>query len=117
MQEDIARFANECFIASVESPSFGASYAVPMCLLNGILPAVGHYDRRCNMQLLKKAAGTTCGAGTCCAEMAKAGTDNTKKASCKGYVPACKNLQGRLSILTQPTLESEPSESGQGREA
>ncbi|PYU87087.1 MAG: MurR/RpiR family transcriptional regulator, partial [Acidobacteria bacterium] len=32
----IARFANECFIASVETPSFGASYAAPMCLLNGI---------------------------------------------------------------------------------
>jgi len=42
----IARFANECFIASVETPSFGASYAAPMCLLNGVLTAVGHYDRR-----------------------------------------------------------------------
>jgi len=52
----IARFANECFIASVETPSFGASYAAPMCLLNGILTAVGHYDRRRSMELLKKAA-------------------------------------------------------------
>src|SRR6267142_1078397 len=52
----IARFANECFIASVETPSFGASYAAPMCLLNGVLTAVGHYDRRRNMELLKKAA-------------------------------------------------------------
>jgi len=52
----IARFANECFIASVETPSFGASYAAPMCLLNGIVTAVGHYDRRRSMELLKKAA-------------------------------------------------------------
>jgi DNA-binding MurR/RpiR family transcriptional regulator len=52
----IALFANECFIASVETPSFGASYAAPMCLLNGLLTAVGHYDRRRSMELLKKAA-------------------------------------------------------------
>jgi DNA-binding MurR/RpiR family transcriptional regulator len=52
----IARFANECFIASVETPSFGASYAAPMSLLNGILTAVGHYDRRRSMKLLRKAA-------------------------------------------------------------
>ena len=52
----IARFANECFIASVETLSFGASYAAPMCLLNGVLTAVGHYDRRRSMELLKKAA-------------------------------------------------------------
>ena len=52
----IARFAHECFIASVETPSFGASYAAPMSLLNGVLTAVGHYDRRRSMGLLKKAA-------------------------------------------------------------
>ncbi len=52
----IARLANECFIASVETPSFGASYAAPMSLLNGVLTAVGHYDRRRSMELLKKAA-------------------------------------------------------------
>jgi DNA-binding MurR/RpiR family transcriptional regulator len=52
----IARFANECFVASVETPSFGASYAAPMSLLNGILTAVGHYDRPRSMQLLRKAA-------------------------------------------------------------
>jgi DNA-binding MurR/RpiR family transcriptional regulator len=52
----IARFANECFVASVETPSFGASYAAPMCLLNGILTAVGHYGRGRSMELLKKAA-------------------------------------------------------------
>jgi len=52
----IARFAEECFIASVETPSFGASYAAPMSLVNGILSACGHYDRKRSMELLKKAA-------------------------------------------------------------
>lgn len=52
----IARFANECFVASVETPSFGASYAAPMSLLNGILTAAGHYERRRSMELLRKAA-------------------------------------------------------------
>ena len=52
----IARFANECFIASVETPSFGASYAAPMCLLNGILAACGHFDRHGSMDLLRRAA-------------------------------------------------------------
>ena len=52
----IARFAHECFIASVETPSFGASYTAPMCLLNAILTACAHYDRRRSLNLLKKAA-------------------------------------------------------------
>lgn len=52
----IARFAQECFTASVETPSFGASYAAPMCLLNGILAACGSYDRRRKLDLLKKVA-------------------------------------------------------------
>jgi DNA-binding MurR/RpiR family transcriptional regulator len=52
----IARFADECFITSVDTPSYGASYTAPMCLLNGILTACGHYNRRRSMDLLKKAA-------------------------------------------------------------
>lgn len=52
----IARFAHECFMASVEMPSFVASYAAPMCLLNAILTACAHYDRRRSLNLLKKAA-------------------------------------------------------------
>src|SRR6266576_6322226 len=39
----------------------------------------------------------------------------TQKAFCKGYVPACRTSI-RLSILTQPTLEREQSDSGQCRE-
>lgn len=52
----IARFAHECFVTSVETPSFGASYAAPMCLLNGLLAACGHLDPRKKLDLLKKAA-------------------------------------------------------------
>jgi RpiR family carbohydrate utilization transcriptional regulator len=52
----ITRFAHECFIVSVETPSFGASYTAPMSLLNGMLTACGHYDRRRSLDLLKKAA-------------------------------------------------------------
>jgi RpiR family carbohydrate utilization transcriptional regulator len=52
----IARFGDECFIASVETPSFGASYTAPMCLLNAILTACVHYDSRRSLNLLKKAA-------------------------------------------------------------
>ena len=52
----IARFSHECFVASVETPSFGASYSAPMSLLNGILTACGHLDPQKNLDLLKKAA-------------------------------------------------------------
>jgi DNA-binding MurR/RpiR family transcriptional regulator len=52
----VARFSHECLIASVETPAFGASYAAPMSLLNGILAACGHYNRRGSMAVLKKAA-------------------------------------------------------------
>ena len=52
----IARLAHECFIASVETPSFGASYTAPMCLLNAILTACAHYDSRRSVELLKRAA-------------------------------------------------------------
>ena len=52
----VARFSHECLIASVETPAFGASYAAPMSLLNGILAACGHYNRKGSMAVLKKAA-------------------------------------------------------------
>lgn len=52
----IARFAHQCFLVSVETPSFGASYTGPMCLLNGLLTACGHHDRRRGLALLRKAA-------------------------------------------------------------
>ena len=52
----IARFADESFITSVESPSFAASYVAPICLLEGIVAACGYYPRASVRQLLKKNA-------------------------------------------------------------
>jgi DNA-binding MurR/RpiR family transcriptional regulator len=52
----IARFADETFIASVESPSFGVSYAAPICLLNAIIAACGYYRGARTRRLLKKIA-------------------------------------------------------------
>jgi RpiR family carbohydrate utilization transcriptional regulator len=52
----IARFANECFIASVDSPSYGVSYSAPISLLHGILTACGFYDQRNSLDLMKRTA-------------------------------------------------------------
>src|SRR3984893_6265344 len=52
----IALFSHECLIASVETPSYGASYAAPMCLLNGLITACGYFNRKKTLELLKKAA-------------------------------------------------------------
>jgi RpiR family transcriptional regulator, carbohydrate utilization regulator len=52
----IARFAHESFITSVESPSFGASYVAPVCLLEGILAACGYYPNASVRELLRKNA-------------------------------------------------------------
>jgi RpiR family transcriptional regulator, carbohydrate utilization regulator len=52
----IARFSHEAFITSVESPSFGASYAAPICLLEGILAACGYYPSASVRELLRKNA-------------------------------------------------------------
>jgi DNA-binding MurR/RpiR family transcriptional regulator len=51
----LARAADECFIASVETPSFGASYVAPMALLDAIVAAVGNLKRRSIMSLIKQA--------------------------------------------------------------
>lgn len=52
----IARFAHECFITSVESPSCGASYVAPMCLLEAIVAACSYYPSKPAQALLKKQA-------------------------------------------------------------
>ncbi len=52
----IARFAHECFLASVDTPSFGASYVAPMCLLDAIVTGCGNYQRGRTMPLLRKVA-------------------------------------------------------------
>ena len=52
----IARFANECFIASVETHHFGDSYVAPMALANMMLVACANYRRGRTLALLKEAA-------------------------------------------------------------
>jgi DNA-binding MurR/RpiR family transcriptional regulator len=51
----IARFADECFLASVRSLSFGVSYVAPIALLNVILVACANYRRGRTLALLKEA--------------------------------------------------------------
>ena len=51
----MARLADECFIASVETPSFGASYVAPMALIDAIVSAVGNLKRKRIMSLVKQA--------------------------------------------------------------
>ena len=51
----LARVADECFIASVETPSFGASYVAPMALIDAIVSAVANLKPRQIMSLIKQA--------------------------------------------------------------
>ena len=50
----LARECDEVFLASVESTSFGASYAAPVTLVNAILAACGQYRRPQTMAILKE---------------------------------------------------------------
>lgn len=50
----LARDCDEVFLTSVESTSFGASYAAPVALVNAILAACGQYRRPQTMALLKE---------------------------------------------------------------
>ena len=52
----LARECDEIFLASVDSTSFGASYAAPIVLLNAILAAVGQYRRPQTLALAKEMA-------------------------------------------------------------
>jgi len=52
----LARECDEIFLASVDSTSFGASYAAPVALLNAILAAVGQYRRPQTLALAKEIA-------------------------------------------------------------
>lgn len=52
----IARFADECFIASVETCHFGDSYVAPMALLDVILVACANYRRKRALKLARDAA-------------------------------------------------------------
>ncbi len=50
----IARFADESFLASVETTSFGASYAAPIALLNVMLVAFANFRRTRTLALLRE---------------------------------------------------------------
>ncbi|MBV9483682.1 MAG: MurR/RpiR family transcriptional regulator [Acidobacteria bacterium] len=52
----IARFADECFICSVDTCHFGDSYVAPMALLNVVLVAVANYHRHRVLTLARDAA-------------------------------------------------------------
>jgi DNA-binding MurR/RpiR family transcriptional regulator len=52
----LARECDELFLASIESTSFGASYAAPIVLINAILAAVGQYRRAQTLALVKEIA-------------------------------------------------------------
>lgn len=52
----IARFSDECFIASVATPAFGNSYAAPMCLIDGIVAAASYHQRAGRESMLQRAA-------------------------------------------------------------
>jgi RpiR family carbohydrate utilization transcriptional regulator len=52
----LARECDELFLASIESTSFGASYAAPIALLNAVLTAVGQYRRTQTLALVKEIA-------------------------------------------------------------
>jgi DNA-binding MurR/RpiR family transcriptional regulator len=51
----IARFSDESFLASVGSPSFGASYVAPIALINVLLIACANYRRGRTLSMLKQA--------------------------------------------------------------
>ncbi len=50
----INQFAHECFLTSVDTRSFGASYVAPMALLNVMVVACANYKRSRTLTLLKK---------------------------------------------------------------
>lgn len=51
----IAQHADEVFLASVETQSFGASYVVPLALINAILTACANYKRARTLAVLRQA--------------------------------------------------------------
>jgi DNA-binding MurR/RpiR family transcriptional regulator len=52
----IARFADEFFVAPVESGSYIESYVAPMALVNLILVACANFDRESSLAMLREAA-------------------------------------------------------------
>jgi RpiR family carbohydrate utilization transcriptional regulator len=52
----LARECHEVFLSSIESTSFGASYAAPVALINALLAAVGQYRRPQTLAMVKEIA-------------------------------------------------------------
>jgi len=52
----LARECDEIFLTSIESTSFGASYAAPVALINALLAAVGQYRRSQTLAIVKEIA-------------------------------------------------------------
>ncbi|MCL6564967.1 MAG: MurR/RpiR family transcriptional regulator [Acidobacteriia bacterium] len=51
----VARYSHECFLASIDSPSFAGSYVAPMALLNVLIVACANYRRARTLSLLHEA--------------------------------------------------------------
>jgi RpiR family carbohydrate utilization transcriptional regulator len=51
----IARWSDQSFIASVESPSYGGSYVAPIALLNALIVGCANYRRSRTISILKQA--------------------------------------------------------------
>jgi RpiR family carbohydrate utilization transcriptional regulator len=50
----LARLADLCFIATVETPSFGVSYVAPMALLNALVAECGNVRRTQTLKMLRE---------------------------------------------------------------
>lgn len=51
----LARFADDCFIVSIESLAYGGSYSAPMSFLNGLLIACAAYRSARTLAILREA--------------------------------------------------------------
>jgi DNA-binding MurR/RpiR family transcriptional regulator len=50
----LARIADETFLASIETTSFGASYAAPVALVNALLAACGQVRKAETMEIVRE---------------------------------------------------------------
>jgi len=50
----VSQLADECYYASVNTPSFGASYVAPMALFNAFIVACANYRRSATLAIMKK---------------------------------------------------------------
>lgn len=50
----LARYAHETFLASIETPSFGASYVAPVALINALLATCGQYRAQQTLKIVRE---------------------------------------------------------------